>query len=126
MLRHNGELIIDVVREKLDINLDSTQIDRSHRVTPKSRNNESTKPRPIIIKFSRYNARQDIYRVRSRLKGSNIYIHEDLTAKRQMLVNKLRSHTKVRKVWTMDGRITALTDANKKIFITNLADIDKL
>ncbi|XP_041453251.1 uncharacterized protein LOC121406304 [Lytechinus variegatus] len=125
---NTDQLIIDVVRRNLGINLDPGHIDRSHRITPRSRSNVSQqaaqKPRPIIIKFSRYNTRHEIYKARSKLKGTDVFIHEDLTANRQAIVNKLRFHENVKKVWTLDGRITALNADGRKISITSLADID--
>ena len=121
---NTDQLVIDVARRHLGITLDPMHIDRSHRLTPRSWNRESKKPRPIIIKFCRYNSRHEVYMARSKLKGTDIFIHEDLTAKRQTIVNKLRSHEKVKKVWTLDGRITALNAHGKKISINSLAEID--
>ncbi|XP_072173215.1 uncharacterized protein [Diadema setosum] len=58
--------------------------------------------------------RQEIYDSRSKLKGTNIYVHEDLTKSRQELLNKTRRSAQVLKVWTNDGRITAFLKSKKK------------
>ena len=119
---NTDQLIIEVARDHLGITLDVGHIDRSHRLTPRSWNREEKKARPIIIKFSRYNTRHEIYRARSLLRGTKIFIHEDLTSKRQAIVNKLCAHEKVKKVWTLDGKITAINADGRKIPIHNLPD----
>ena len=127
-----SQLITDTVREHMGISLNPSDVDRSHHVTPRnwkrddSNGDSRPRPRPIIIKFATYSPRHAVYSARSKLKGTNIYIHEDLTAERQALVNDLRSHELVNKVWTLDGKVTALLKNGRKVRVASKADIDKL
>ena len=120
---NTDDLVLQLTREKLGVQLSPSDIDRSHRL-PKSTSSEG--PKPLIVKFSRYNARDQVYRARIKLRGTNIFINENLTKNRQILFNKVRESSKVKKAWTNDGRITAITVDNKKVKIANEHDIEKL
>ncbi|XP_033123850.1 uncharacterized protein LOC117122406 [Anneissia japonica] len=109
-----------------DIGVDLTldDIERSHRVGRKFDN--STKPRPIIVKFCSYRKRNDIIKSRRRLKGSGKFIHEDLTYKRQILMNQLRQKTAVLAVWSIDGRIFASIKKNGKEITQRVLSINDI
>ena len=62
--------ITRLLREKLNIN---PEIERAHRV-----GKNKTKTRDIVVKFSRFQDRDAIYMGRRNLRGTNIYINEDL------------------------------------------------
>ena len=62
-----------IVREKLGIT-DTIQIERAHRVGK----HNSERPRLVVAKFLRFNDRENILRSSGKLKGTNIYINEDL------------------------------------------------
>ena len=53
-------------------------IDRSHRLG----NLDKWKPRPIIIKFFRYNVRARIFKNKRKLKGKRTSVTESLTKTR--------------------------------------------
>ncbi|XP_071501252.1 uncharacterized protein [Diadema antillarum] len=88
------------------------------------------KPRPVIVKFSRYNVRHDVYRARTRLKnadGPKLWIREDLTARRATLFWELVNSNKSKSCWTQDGNIFALrTRDSKKISIRTKQDFENL
>ena len=97
------QVIIKVVKEKLDIDLRPDDLDRSHRMP--TRNHQRTGERrppppppphrkPIIVKFSRYNIRREVYAARFKLRGTNIYVHEDLTRERSDLLFKAIGNTR--------------------------------
>ena len=121
-------VIIDLVKDKMGIELDPIDIDRSHRInqrTPRDSNGRYP-PKVIIVKFTRYNQRDKVYRARVKLRRTNIYVHEDLTAIRSRLLYKARIHDNVKKTWTLHGRITALVEDGRKISIRSEKDIEKL
>ena len=62
-----------IVRERLGIT-DTIQIERAHRVGKFN----SERPRLVVAKFLRFNDRENILRSSGKLKGTNIYINEDL------------------------------------------------
>ena len=123
------QVIIKVVKEKLDIDLRPDDLDRSHRMP--TRNHQRTGERrpptkPIIVKFSRYNIRREVYSARFKLRGTNIYVHQDLTRERSNHLFKAREHEKVAKTWTYDGRLFALTKNSRKVNITKEADFERI
>ena len=118
-------IVMDLAKQKLGIELAPCDIDRSHRLKVK-RSEGSHGPNPIIVKFTRYNMRDCVYRVRSKLRGTNIFINEHLTKERQALFSKVRTSQNVRKVWTSDFRITALTKDDRKVRINSERDLEKL
>ena len=77
--KSTGNKIIDVVNDKLGIKINPSDLDRSHRLMRKIK---STKPRPIIVKFTSYNMKAEVYRQKRKLKGSGIIITESLTKTR--------------------------------------------
>ena len=66
-------LAMEVIDTKMDIKITENDIDRTHRIE-KPKNNG--KPRPVIIKFVRYNDRKKVF---SSTKDSGVSITESLT-----------------------------------------------
>lgn len=64
--------VTEILEEKLD--LTSVQIDRAHRVGPRT----TTRPRVIVVRFDKYADRETVLRNARKLKGSGIFINEDL------------------------------------------------
>lgn len=93
--------ICSEVGKKLGVNIELSDIDRSHRVGRK----DSGKPRPIIIKFVSYRKRSEMFRNKRQLKGSGITIREDLTKQRHILLKECIEKYGLPNVWTMDGVI---------------------
>ena len=122
---NTNELIVKLAREKLKIDMVVGDIDRSHRIYPRNLDS-SESPKTLIVKFSRFNVRDEFYRARTNLRGSKIYVNEDPTKNRQILFNKARKCEKVRKIWTNNCRITVLTKEDKKVRISSERDIEQL
>ena len=70
-------LAMEVIDTQMDIKITENDIDRTHRIG-KPKNNG--KPRPVIIKFVRYNDRKKVFSSRKLLKDSGLLITESLTA----------------------------------------------
>jgi DNA-binding protein H-NS len=106
----------------LEVNLTRGDIDIVHRMKTKS----ESKPRPIIARFSNYNAKSKLYEARLNLRNvtlqdlgaEKIFTSENLTAWRAKLFKEAR---KVRKkfyngkTWTVDGKIFLKTDFTAKV-----------
>ena len=100
----------------MDETIKPEDIDRSHRLgKPKSLKN--VKPRPIIVKFVRYNTCNRIYRNKKKLKGTEISVTECLTIKRISMLEKARKEHTFNSVWSQDGRIIFFDKNTKLIFI---------
>ena len=106
----------------LEVNLSSGDIDIVHRMKTKSKD----KPRPIIARFSNYNAKSKLYKARVNLRNvdlqdlgaEKIFINENLTAWRAELFKEARKVKKKYnngKTWTVDGKIFLKTDLTAKV-----------
>ena len=110
-------VMINLANKDLGVNLNLADIDRSHRVgAPRHRPADKKKPpRPIIVKFSTYRARNLVIKNRKRLKGKHIGIEEDLTATNRILLQKAKdevnNNNNVTAAWSTDGKITVLVKA---------------
>ena len=103
--------------------LDSTQ--RASYADATSRSN----PRAIVVKFTRYNQRQAVYKARTKLrhvKGVKVFIRESLTGKRVELYRETLKNEKVKSVWSQDGKVFAFTKENKRVHINSSHDLEKL
>jgi len=80
----------EVLKTKLRLNTDAIEIERAHR-----NGRPGDRPRPIVVKFSRFKDKQSILRHAKLLKGTSIYINEDyserIRQKRKDLLPALRA-----------------------------------
>ena len=114
---------MDLFNSKLKLKITKADLDRSHRLALRK---QKARPRPIIVKFTSYNKRSEVFRVKKHLKGSGISISESLTPQRQALLNTVKQHPAVTSSWTMDGRIICLLPSNNKVVIERKKDLSKL
>ena len=132
---NTDETALKLFKDKLELDLTPMDLDRSHRVTPRPREEDGQsrssgdRPRAVIVKFARYNARMLVYQAKSKLRGSKIFIKEDLTSRRQEVVSACVDKIKekrVKRVWTQDGRVLVLSADGKVIPIRDLRHVDSL
>ena len=84
-------IAIDIFRKRLDLEIDRTKLDRSHRLGRRNLSQTRPKPRPIFIKFvssKRLSSKAEI-------KGSGLGITESLTRKRMELYSTVNNHPSV-------------------------------
>ena len=93
---------METIETKMNIKITDNDIDRTHRIG-KPKNNG--KPRPVIIKFARYNVRKKIFSSKKVLKDSGVSITESLTTFHMKKLNNARETFGFTNVWTVDGRI---------------------
>ena len=55
------DLVLKMVNEKVDVNIAENEIDRSYRI---GRTKDGQRPRPIIVKLTKYNTRKKFLQVR--------------------------------------------------------------
>ena len=121
-------LVSNIVRDRLKIDISPSDIDRSHRIMPRNRNpDETVKEKCIIVKFATYNMRQRVYQARAKLKGTTIFINEDLTSERQALMYAARKCRAISWTWSQDGKIFGITSKDRKrVIIRSRNDLDRL
>ena len=104
------EVVIEFFEKEMEEKLSANDIDRSHRL---GKEQSGTRPRPIIIKFTRYNVCNVIFRKKKILKGKAVSITENLTKKRITEMKVARETYGFKNVWSQDGKIL-YTDANDR------------
>lgn len=96
---NTDSLALNLFKEHFKINLQHDAIDRFHRIGIQM----TGKCRPLIIKFTRYNDRDGVFRRKRFLKGTNFSVREDLTQRNLNLYNSAIKLFDRRNVWTRDG-----------------------
>ena len=113
-------LVKDVAARKLDVQLTKHDFVRSHRVGRKSE--EKDTPRDVIVRFTSHNTKVAVMRNARKLKGTHIFINEDLTKVRSTIAWEARSlkrENKVADTWTRDGIVFVKVGENSiKSFTT--------
>ena len=95
--------VLHLCRDKLGVQVQLSDIQRSHRLGPVDSTN-----RGIIARFVSYRARSQILKARSKLKGTSIFVNEDLTKHRNKLAylgRQLKKESKIVDTWTFDGKV---------------------
>ena len=122
------DAILSVLNNDLNLtHISINDIQRSHRLGPIKRNDRllrSNKPRcrPIIVKFLNFRTRQEVFKVKSRLKGKHFMITESLTKNRYDLFKAALLKYGKGNVWTIEGRITTKIN-NNFVVIKSLNDL---
>ena len=97
--KNTDDLVVKTINGRLAVYVTENKIDRSHRI---GRKKDGQRPRPIIVKLTRYNTRKKVFASKRKLKGTSINITERLTAKRMEQLNKAREEHGFANVWTKD------------------------
>ena len=111
-------------------------IERSRRLGPPTDKEGRPRTRPIIVRFRSERIRDTVYRARLKLKdhnrehpGNQIFINEDLTARRALLAYETRQMKKNRQIndcWTADGRIMVKDLKNNIVQVTSINGLKKV
>ena len=107
------EKIINKLQQSMDERIKPEDIDRSHSLS-KPKSSKNAKPRPMIVKFARYNTSNRIYRNKKKLNGTGISVTGSLTAKRISMLEKAREEHTFNNVWSQDGKITFFDKKHKQ------------
>ena len=108
--KNTHDLALDIFREKLDIELTQKDLDRTHRIGKNDK--RSNRPRPVILKFIRYNDRKNIFSQKKQLINFGMSIAESLTKLSMSKLAKAREEFGLRNVWTVDGRICYIREGS--------------
>lgn len=103
--------VINLFKTKMKLEIKPSDIDRVHRIGRVD--GDSDKTRPLLIKFTNYNARRSVFTNKKILKGTNIIIREDLTISRLNLLRSALKHYGLRNAWSRDGIIYVKDSKNK-------------
>ena len=117
-------LVIRMASE-IGVTIEPGDISTSHRLGATG----ATHDRPIIVRFSRRDAKRKLMMKRKSLKGNltypNVYVNDDLTKSRYKISKELRNSGK--RVWTQDGKILFKEDDDGEVSrIDTYEDLCKL
>jgi exosome complex exonuclease DIS3/RRP44 len=100
-----AEQSVDLLNKKLGLQIEYRDIDVAHRLGKFTH----TKNRPAIVKFVRRQTKIDIMKRAKLLKGTGIFINEDLTKTNAEVLASLRlkEPTRIEKAWSYEGKLFA-------------------
>lgn len=112
---------------KLGIELHPNAIDRCHRVGPirQAGRGGPTRPRAIIVKFTRTCFRNEVISRKKILKNTGVVVYEDLTKNKMDLLKEAGQAFGSRNVWSKEGVIWIAKD-NTRHRITTMDALRKL
>lgn len=125
-VNENTDQLVLSLAEELNVQLVLSDIDRSHRVGKQTRGG-----RKIIVKFTTYRARQNLFSQRKKLSEttnwSGVFINEDLTARRSKLLfdaRQLKRAKKLRAAYSSGGKIVVIDNSDVRHVIESENDIE--
>ena len=107
------EVVREIIRENFHINVNSSDINTSHRIGAKPQNQAPDK-RSLIIKFCRRDLKREIITASKRTKNGAVFVNENLTPARRTIFKTLRTMKRehpdlVKGVSVFEGRVFAYT-----------------
>lgn len=105
--------VVHLLNDKMGTTLQISDIDIAHRIGKKT---DSNKSRTVIARFiSRRHKFQSMKDRKNKLRGTGIYIVEDLTQMNQSVFTAARNNPDVESCWTRNGQIIIKWRANQRI-----------
>lgn len=115
-------MVLDILQKNLGMELTSSAIETAYRLGNQSDN----KVRPIVLRMSTPMQRADVWKRKTKLKGTSFVLSEYLTKQRKSLFLKARSHFSFRNVWSIGGSIMVKLPNGSRHKILNNLDLEKL
>ncbi|CAH2063257.1 unnamed protein product, partial [Iphiclides podalirius] len=84
---------------------------------------DSSRPRPILVRFQAYKKRSEVWENKTCLKGSGVTLSEFLTKSRHEVFKRARIHFGVKDCWTSEGRIVLLPNKSR---IERMSELEEL
>ena len=112
------QLAVDIMNKDVDVEISEKDLDRSQQLgKPRA---PGGKPRPITIKFSRYNVRNLVFKSKKKLKGTGVAITESLTKRRMEALTQAKEEHGFNNAWSIDGKILNVLLYGRKKLVFNL------
>ena len=119
-VQETAEKVLNMCRDKLEMDFSVAEIDIAHRLGRFSVEGN----RPILCKFI---SRQNVLKVlqsRRKCKGTGIVIREDLTQANIKLLEKVNQLSGIKQAWSEQGKIIALLqDGTRKMVVDQDTDL---
>lgn len=115
-------IVLDVLQKNLGMELSSSAISKAYRLG----NSTSGKVRPILLRMSSPEQRADVWKRKTKLKGTSYVLAEYLTKQRKAVFLRARNHFGVKNVWSIGGTIMVkLPNGSRRKIPSNL-DLETL
>lgn len=117
-----SKVILQILMNQLkmtDITLDD--ISACHRL-----GSNTSKPRPILVRFAQYKHRSLVWNAKSMMKNTKITLTEFLTKARHDVFMSARKHFGINKCWSSEGKIVILLSNNKRHKIEVMSELQAL
>lgn len=114
-------VVTEFCKQDLGCELGVHEIDRTHRVGKPNDNS----PRALIVKFCSYQSKAKVMKSRRNLKGSSLYVNEDLTAFNKVLFNAARTQLSNFSVWSSDGKVLVKLQSGRIVRVKTKDDIER-
>lgn len=122
----NVELkVLDLFKNKMNLNISPELIQSCHRVGRQDNLQGSKKSRCIIVRMVSIRQQMEIMNNRKKLKGTNVFITEDLVRSRLRVFKMAQKKFGNKNVWTIRGKIM-VKKLNLKHMVKSATDVDKL
>lgn len=116
------DVMLNILHDKLNlINITKYDIEGLHRIGARKK---GSKHRTIMVRFANYRIRNEVYKAKSKLKGSKMSVKEDLTPRRLGIFMKACAEFNFRNVWTSEG-ITYVNYNNQVYKLEKEEDINE-
>ena len=116
---------IQLVKERFDIDIQQNDISHHYRVGPLGC---SVSPRHLVVSFVRRNQRNNIFKKKTKLRGFNIFLNEDLIPNASRLFAAARRLVQVHVVyrtWSFNGQIYIKANVDSpQMLVSNMAELD--
>ena len=121
--------VLKLLKDKLEIQLSASDIVAAYPLPQNfsSSNRDPRPPPPIIVNFLKNTTKGLVIQNRRKLKGntSKISIHEDLTRKNMLLLNRVKRDDRISAAWSSRGLIWCiLKNSNVKFNVRLFETID--
>ncbi|CAH1641385.1 unnamed protein product [Spodoptera littoralis] len=115
------QVVVRVIKDRLKLDIKPTDIKRCHRM-----GRTSQKARPILLKLHDVALRDNIWRDKTRCKGSGVTISEFLTKTRHSVFMEARAKFGVSQCWTREGIIFVLDSKGVRHRLTSRNELDNI
>ena len=116
-------LALDILRNKMKIDIKEEDVEVAHRVGKF----KSDRKRAIIVRFASRKTKEKVMTEKKKLKGSGIFVNEDLTKRNADWFFKVKRTEGVINAWTKNGEtFVRNTKSNEIVKITKDYDLENL
>lgn len=86
----------------------------------------TSKPRPVMVRFASYKVRNLVWNAKTALKNSGITVSEFLTKTRHEIFTTARKHFGIKQCWSSEGKIVIILPDNSRRRIETMSELKPL